>query len=297
VSARPAPLLRALRPAQWMKNLVVLAAPCFGLGDRALAVGVDEFLRAGATMLLFCAAASALYLFNDLRDLAEDRVHPSKRFRPLAAGELSPGLARAAAVILFAVAAAGLFFLPRMAAWAVAGYIALQLAYTLFLKRIALVDVFAVSFGFVLRALAGAEAAAVPISPWLLICTLLLALFLGLCKRRHEKVVVAAPAAATRASLRAYDERLLDQLIAIIAASTLVCYALYTLAPETVAKFGTHRLALTIPFVIFGLFRYLDLVYRQDRGDRPEQMLLGDGPLLGTVAAYAATVLAILLTR
>ena len=175
------------------------------------------------------------------------------------------------------------------------GYLALQVVYTLWIKHIALVDVIVISLGFVLRALAGAVVIHVKISPWLLVCALLLALFLGLCKRRHEKVNLAGQ--GTRASLDGYDERLLDLLITMAGSAALVCYSIYTLWPETVAKFGTPWLGATIPFVVFGIFSYMDLVYRQDKGDRPEQILLTDGPLMADVVLYGLAVLGILLGR
>ena len=178
-----------------------------------------------------------------------------------------------------------------------AGYFLLQILYTFGLKRIALVDIFIIAGGFVLRALAGAVAIKVEISPWLLLCTLLLSLFLALCKRRHELVVVADGGGETRASLRQYSEKVLDQLIAMMGGTTIVCYALYTLSAETVAKFGTAKLGFTIPFVIFGVARYLDNVYRKDLGGRPEQILLTDRILLVDIALYALTVAAIFLCR
>ena len=169
------------------------------------------------------------------------------------------------------------------------------MVYALWLKRIALGDVIVISLGFVLRALAGAVVIHVVISPWLLLCAMLLALFLGLCKRRHEKVNLEG--LGTRVALDGYHEQLLDMLITMMGASTLVCYSIYTLWPDTIAKFGTPWLGATIPFVVFGLFRYMDIVYRQEKGDRPEQILLTDLPLMADVAFYGATVLGILLLR
>jgi 4-hydroxybenzoate polyprenyltransferase len=197
------------------------------------------------------------------------------------------------ALLLFGLA--GAWMIGRELFAVVAGYLALQMVYTYGLKAVVFLDLFIIAAGFVLRALAGAVAIHVTISPWLLLCTLLLALFLALCKRRHEKVVLNDIEGQTRPSLRQYDERLPDQLIAIVGAATVVCYALYTLWPDTVAKFGTHRLGFTIPFVLFGIFRYLDLVYRHEEGGRPEQTLLTDPPLLVNIALYGATVVALLL--
>lgn len=291
--------IAALRVNQWTKNSVVLAALFFGLGDRGQQIQPVAFLTVLPAALLFCLASSSIYLFNDLRDLADDRNHPTKRWRPIAAGRISPSRAAAVSVLLLLASLAGSFAVRLQFGGVVAGYIALQLVYTTLLKRVALVDIVVIATGFVLRALAGAVAMeGLAISPWLLLCTFLLALFLAICKRRHEKILMAdTPSASARASLAAYDRQLLDQLIAIVAAATIVSYAVYTLWPATVEKFGTPLLGLTIPFVIFGMFRYLDLVYRHEKGDRPEKILLTDIPLLLNVALYGVTVLLIFLLR
>ncbi|MCX6995907.1 MAG: decaprenyl-phosphate phosphoribosyltransferase [Kiritimatiellaeota bacterium] len=295
-ASQPFPLLRALRIKQWTKNLIIFAAFIFALGDRQQQVDWRLFGTVFQAMLAFCLISSGVYLINDARDLELDRVHPVKQRRPMAAGELGvpPALVLAAALLVAGLVWSG--WLARDLLWITGGYVVMQLAYSLGLKRVAMVDLFVIAAGFVLRALAGAVAIHVAISHWLLLCAMLLALFLALCKRRHEKVVLGRLSMApTRPSLLQYDERVLDQLIAIVSSATLVCYALYTLWPDTVAKFGTDRLVLTVPFVIFGLFRYLDLVYRHERGDRPEQILLTDLPLLVDLALYGLTVLVLLM--
>jgi 4-hydroxybenzoate polyprenyltransferase len=288
--------LRALRPKQWTKNAVVLAPWLFALGDRSQNMGWHGILAASAAAGLFCMASSSVYLVNDIHDLPLDRAHPTKRFRPIASGDVPVAAAAAMAALLAAGALAGSLFFGLEFLAVIAGYMALQIAYTFALKQVALLDLFVIAAGFVLRALAGDLAVRVTLSPWLLLCALLLALFLALCKRRHERVVLRDAAGATRESLRMYNEQVLDQLIAIIAASTLVSYSLYTLWPDTVAKFGTNRLAFTIPFVIYGLFRYVDLVYREEMGGRPEHILLTDMPTLVNVALYGATVLFVIFT-
>jgi 4-hydroxybenzoate polyprenyltransferase len=250
-----------------------------------------------AAAALFCLVSSAIYLVNDVRDVRQDREHPTKRFRPIAAGELGAPAALAMAAMLLGGGMGTAAWLNRPLFTVLAGYVVVQLFYTFALKRIALVDLFMIAGGFVLRALAGAVAIDADISPWLLLCAMLLALFLALCKRRHEKVVLNDAGGRTRESLAQYDERLLDQLIAMVGAATLVCYALYTLWPDTVQKFGTRLLGLTIPFVIFGLFRYLDLVYRHEKGGHPEVILLTDLPLLADLALYGLTVLVILVAK
>ncbi len=288
-------LVRLLRVKQWTKNAVVFAAFVFALGDRQQDLAAWELWKVCLAALAFSLVASAVYIFNDLRDAPQDRLHPIKKHRPIAAGDASPRLARGLAAALAGAGLGGAWRLDPGFLAVLGAYLVLQTFYTLGLKRIPLVDVVVISLGFVLRALAGAVVIHVRISPWLLLCAMLLALFLGLCKRRHEKVNLAG--LGTRAALDGYDERLLDLLIAMMGAAALVCYSIYTLWPETVAKFGTPWLGATIPFVIFGLFRYMDLVYRQDQGDRPEHILLTDGPLLADVALYGATVLGILLLR
>lgn len=289
--------LLAMRPNQWTKNGVVLAAFFFAFWDQYNAGGaaISELVLAAPAFILFCLASSSIYLMNDIRDAEADSHHPQKRHRPVASGRISKGEAGSLSFLLMACSAAGAFFLSRPYLYAMSAYIAVQVLYTFLLKRIALVDVMVIAGGFVLRAIAGAlvVSGAEP-SPWLLICTFLLALFLGLCKRRHEKLSVAKEETEQRPSLDQYDERLLDQLIAVTSGATIVSYAIYTFWPETVQKFGTHALGFTVPFVIFGIFRYLDLVYRHDKGDRPEKILLTDLPLLASIALYGITVLAIL---
>ncbi|NLB64918.1 MAG: decaprenyl-phosphate phosphoribosyltransferase [Lentisphaerae bacterium] len=285
--------LRVLRVKQWSKNAVVFAAFMFALGDQHQQLSAWELWKVCLAALAFSLVSSAVYIMNDLRDAPQDRLHPVKKNRPIASGAVSAGPAVGVGVIALALGLGGGWRLSTGLAAVLGAYFALQVAYTFVLKRIALVDVIVIAVGFVLRAVAGAVVIAVPISPWLLVCAMLLALFLGLCKRRHEKVNMAGE--DTRRALGAYDERLLDQLISVTAAASLVCYSIYTLWPETVEKFGTPWLGATIPFVVFGLFRYMDLVYRHKKGDRPEEILLFDLPLLCTVVLYGITALGILL--
>jgi 4-hydroxybenzoate polyprenyltransferase len=292
-----ASVFQAMRPKQWTKNIVVLAAFVFALGDRQQNINIADFWTALKAVLLFCAVSSGVYLMNDVRDVELDRSHPTKKLRPLAAGEISTGTAVGMALVLLAAGLGGAAMLSLPLFSVVAGYVVLQIVYTFALKQIALIDLFVIASGFVLRALAGAVVLNVTISPWLLLCALLLALFLALCKRRHERVVLNDAGGETRENLAQYSEQLLDQLIAVVSAATLVSYALYTLWPDTVAKFGTAKLSLTIPFVIFGLFRYLDLVYRHEKGGQPEVILLTDKPLLVDLALYGLTVAAVLLLK
>jgi 4-hydroxybenzoate polyprenyltransferase len=281
-----APLLAALRPAQWTKNAVVLAPLVFA----RQATHAPSALRALGAALAFCALASGGYLLNDVADRERDRHHPLKRLRPVASGELA---ARTALWTGGALAAAGLFLAALLGGGAfacAAGYVVLQVAYSRRLKHLPILDVFAIAAGFVLRVVAGAAAIAVPVSSWLYLCTLLLALFLALEKRRAELGLLTAVAGEHRASLAGYSLPLLDQLVTIVAACTVLAYALYTLAPETVAKFGSDRLKYTVPFVLFGIFRYLFLVARHGQGGEPERVLIRDRHIQLDVAAWLAVV-------
>ena len=243
---------------------------------------------------IFCLLSGAVYLVNDLVDLEQDRLHPVKRHRPLAAGKLSPKVAFVAAVVIVVAGLVGSIVIGQRFAVVAGVYFVTMTAYSFLLKNIVILDVLTVAFGFVLRAIAGAFAIDVAFSSWLLVCTLLIALFLALAKRRHELTLLASQAAEHRRILGEYSPYLLDQMIAVVTASTLVSYALYTLAPETVAKFGSDRLIWTLPFVLYGIFRYLYLVHRKDEGGNPSRVLLTDRPLLVTVALWAATVVTLI---
>ncbi len=293
-------LFAAMRPSQWTKNAVVAAAFFFAWFDRTrpTALTSSDILHVALGVGLFALLSSGIYLLNDIHDLAADRLHPVKRFRPLAAGRVQPWQAGLLSVCCLALALGGASLLAARFALVGSAYVGLQLAYTYLLKRVSFVDVLVIAAGFVLRAIAGAVIFAdVTISPWLLLCTFLLALFLGLCKRRHEKRILLDAGAQHRSSLEHYDKRLLDQLIAIVCATVIVSYSIYTLWPQTVEKFGTAGMGFTIPFVVFGLFRYLDLVYRKEDGGRPERVLLTDVPLVVNLLLYAVTVVVILSTR
>lgn len=281
------PLLRSLRPVQWVKNFVVFAGLIFSRHfDRP-----DDVLRSIGVFGVFCALASAIYLFNDIRDRESDRSHPQKKTRPIASGELSIGMAVATSVVLFALGLTAACLLGLNVFITVSIYVLLNIAYSMGLKRIALLDVMIVALGFVLRAVAGAEVIDVEISPWLVVCTLLLALFLGFGKRRWELVALGGDATSHRAALAGYTTVLLDQLIAVTTASTVVAYALYTLAPETQAKFGTDQLIWTLPFVLFGVFRYLWLIHGAQQGGNPTSALLRDWPIVVTAVVWLGAVL------
>ena len=270
-------LLGAMRPQQWSKNLLVFAAILF-------AAQYDEPAKWGAAVAAFvayCAASSAAYVFNDVFDAEQDRRHPLKRERPVASGLLSGerALAYAALLVLVAVGITAPFGWAALAY--MAAFLALQAAYSVRLKHVVLIDVIAIAGLFVVRAAAGAEIVNVRISPWLIVCTALLALFLALAKRRGELISTRGEG---RVVLDGYSLPLVDQLVSVVAACTIVAYSLYTFN----AREGSAMMA-TIPFVVFGLFRYLLLMHREDLGEEPERVLLTDVPILATVAAWAIT--------
>lgn len=286
-------LFASLRPHQWTKNLLVVPA---ALVFSKHLFEMDAVLQVGLALAVFCALSGAVYLVNDLADLERDRLHPRKRLRPLASGTLPLPTARVAAVLLFAAGLGAALFLGPGFLAASLGYVVLNVAYSFSLKNVVILDVLAVSLGFVLRAVAGALAIDVHFSSWLLVCTILLALFLSLAKRRHELVLLDASAVDHRQILAEYSPYLLDQMIAVVTASCLTVYAFYTLAPETVEKYQTERLALTIPFVIYGIFRYLYLVHRREEGGSPSDILLTDRPLAAAVVLWGIAVVAIVYT-
>jgi 4-hydroxybenzoate polyprenyltransferase len=277
--------LVAMRPRQWSKNLLVFAGLVFAakLGD------VSRWVEALAAFAAYCAISSAAYLVNDVRDREDDRLHPVKRARPIARGELSPRTALGLATALAAVALALVAALGPVSVAFLLAFAALQAGYTLALKHIVLLDVLAIGALFVIRAAAGAAAVDVRISPWLLLCTALLALFLALAKRRGELVLVGAKRAPGRPVLEGYSLELVDQLVAIVASSTVLAYSVYTLTAR-----DSKALLATVPFVIFGVFRYLLLVHRDDVGEEPEQVLLTDVPIILAVAGWIVSAAAIL---
>jgi 4-hydroxybenzoate polyprenyltransferase len=239
--------------------------------------------------LIFCAVSGVVYVFNDVADREQDRLHPIKRLRPIASGELPPGTALTFAAVLGSAALAIAFWLRPAFGVAAAAYLALFVVYTGSLKHIVVLDVMTIAIGFVLRAVAGGLVIDVHISNWLLVCTMLGALFLGLAKRRHEMTLLTEGAGGHRKILEEYDTYLLDQMIGVVAAATMVAYIIYCASPETRAYFGTEWMVLTTPFPIYGLFRYLYLVHRKAGGGNPSDLLLSDRPLLACVLLWGLT--------
>ena len=273
-----------MRPRQWIKNLFVMAPLLFSY-NLFVPVAVGQALGA---YVLFCLVSSSAYLLNDIQDREQDRLHPKKRHRPLVAGELGVGMALGAMVGLLLLALLGGVMLSKTLALVLFGYWFVNLLYSAWLKRQVILDVFAIASGFVLRVVGGV-AIQVEISHWLLLCTTLLALFLGFSKRRYELVLLGEEAAGHRQVLEEYSPYFLDMMIGIVTASTVMSYAFYTVSEETVRKFHTRGLLLTLPFVLYGIFRYLYLVYHKDQGGDPTQSLLADRPMVINLCLWVLT--------
>lgn len=281
-------LIQACRPKQWTKNVLLF----FGLIFALKLTNAALVERAFAGFLVFCLASSAIYLVNDLADVEKDRQHPKKRKRPLAARIITPTQTIALAVVLVVLSLAGSLALGPIFVGLTVTYVALMLVYSFQLKHIVLIDVFVLAAGFVIRAAAGAVAVHVPISPWLYLCTVLASLFLGLAKRRNEIVLLNNGAGSHRRILEEYSVPLLDQLIVIVTSSTVMAYSLYTFSAENLP--ADHSMMLTIPFVLYGLFRYLYLVQLKGGGGSPDETLLTDRPLLACAVLWLLTATAIL---
>lgn len=286
----PRTIIRALRMYQWTKNLLVLAALVFAeqLGEPG------QVRLALLAFAAFCLASSATYLFNDLLDIEKDRAHPRKRDRPIASGALPVPHAIALMVLLIAGAVTIAAFIRPAFLAALLVYLALTVSYTLALKHLLLIDVMTVALGFVVRAMAGAIALGVVFTNWLVVCTLFLALFLGLSKRRHEILLLESDAGSHRKVLHHYSTQYLDGLILVVAGGALITYTIYTCSPEVIARIGSDRLYYTLPFVVYGLFRYLFLVHHKTGGGDPSETLLKDVPLGVTVALWGLACVAII---
>jgi len=276
----------SLRPKQWTKNLFLFAGILFSqnIFDFSL------LLKVIFAFFIFCLLSGSAYILNDLTDLDQDRRHPVKSHRPLASGKLKVPHAILALMVFILSSLVMSYYLSLSFFLVAFTYLLLQSVYSFSLKRIVILDVFAVACGFVLRVVAGAVAIDVEISSWLLICTILLALFLGLSKRRYELVMIGEGAQNHRKVLAEYSPYLLDQMISVVTASTVVAYSLYTMSEETIGKFGTKNLIFTVPFVLYGIFRYLYLIHQKEAGGNPEDILITDKPLLIDIFLWVITV-------
>ena len=281
-------LLKTMRPKQWPKNVFIFTALVF---VEQLFTPVP-LLKTIAAFTLFCLMSSTVYLINDVADIEKDRQHPTKRLRPLASGQLKPSVAIAAAVLIPLVTLPLSFLLAPYFGLIALAYLLTMIFYSFVLKNMVILDVLTVAAGFVLRAVAGAVVISVPISPWLYVCTTLLALFIGISRRRHELVLLAENANEHRASLNEYSLPLLDQMIAVVTSATIIAYSLYTFSAPNLPP--NHAMMLTIPFVLYGLFRYLYLIHVENKGGTPEEIFLSDLPMMMALGLWALAVIAIL---
>jgi 4-hydroxybenzoate polyprenyltransferase len=281
-------LIESVRPKQWSKNLLVFAGLVFTYN----LLNPEMLGRVVAAFVVFCALSSAGYLWNDLRDVEADRLHPVKRRRPIASGRVPPWLASIIAVALAVAGLAASFALGGAFGLVTSLYLLLTVCYSIWLKHLVLIDVFGIAAGFVLRAVGGAVVIGVPVSPWLYVCTVLGSLFLALGKRRNELELLEAGAGGHRKNLDQYSLELVDQLILIVASVTIMAYSLYTFTAENLPR--DHSMMLTIPLVVYGLFRYLYLVRVRRQGGAPEDLFLTDPGLLGTAVAWAALAIGVL---
>jgi 4-hydroxybenzoate polyprenyltransferase len=285
-SSTAAALLRAMRPKHWIKNVFVFAALVFAHQLPEVA----SLALVTAAFAVFCLLSSSVYLLNDIADRNADRLHPAKKDRPVASGALSTTAAGAASLILAVVAMASAIAISQQLAAIACTYLLANLAYSVALKKVVILDVMIVATGFLLRAWAGSVVIEVEMSHWLVLCTGLIALFLGFIKRRQE-IATLERAAEQRPILKEYSLPFLDQMIAVVTASTVLAYTLYAFSPEVAEKLGTRWMGLTIPFVLFGIFRYLYLVHQHGEGDNPTALLLSDSQLMVNVLLWGATVL------
>ncbi len=278
-------LIVTMRPIQWSKNGFVFAAILF---DRQL-TQAEPLARVVTAFILLCLAASTIYLINDLVDIERDRLHPRKRHRPLPSGQLPVGWAVAAAAVMPVIALAASLLLTWKLTAVLLAYLALHIAYSFFLKNIVLLDVFAIAGGFVLRVVAGIVVIDVThFSPWLYLCAGLLALFLAIGKRRQELILLAEDAENVRAAYRDYNMPLLDDMLRMVTTGSVLTYMLYTVEATTIRVNG-YSMMLTIPFVVYGIFRYLYLIHVRGQGSAPDELLFEDMPLLLAVVLWVGT--------
>ena len=277
--------VKLFRPKQWIKNLFVFAAIAFSNNI----LNVEYFKQTVYAFLCFCLISSCVYIFNDLVDVEKDRQHPKKKFRPIASGVISK---KEALLVLFLAAIGGIttsFLIEKLFGIIVLGYLINNVIYSFKLKHLVILDVMSIAFGFLLRVIAGAAVIHVDVSPWLLLCTLLLSLFLGFSKRRNELVVLVGNADKHRKILDEYSLEFIDHMLAIVTASTVMAYSLYTFSERE-----NKYMMLTIPFVLYGIFRYQYIVYKKSEGGSPEEILLTDLPLLINVVLWVMSCISII---
>jgi 4-hydroxybenzoate polyprenyltransferase len=278
-----------LRPQQWVKNFVLFAGLVFSQNLS----NSDMVLKTIFGFALFCLLSSSVYILNDILDIESDRKHPLKSNRPIARGDIKISTAVVLFFILALVSLGLSYSLSPSFALTALVYFVMNILYSIYLKHVVIIDVMCIALGFVLRAVAGAVVIGVEISAWLIVCTTLLALFLGFGKRRHELMLLENQATDHRKSLSEYSQYFLDQMISVVTASTVIAYAFYTLSPDVESKLGTKHMDLTIPFVLYGVFRYLYLIHQKEGGGSPTQMFLNDKPILANIILWLISVVLI----
>lgn len=278
-------MVEQMRVKQWTKNLLLFAAAIFSIDT----ISTMNFIQVVAAFLMFCFVSSSVYILNDYMDREADRNHPTKRFRPMASGALNPSLAITVGIVLFVSSVATAFVLDVAFGGVLVFYFVLNVAYTFKLKHIVLFDIMTIAFGFVLRAIAGGLVIEEKLTPWFLLCIMLISLFLAISKRRHEVQITESDPSSHRKVLDHYSSDLLNQMNSIVTTATIICYSLFTFT-------SGHSLNLmwTIPLVIYGIFRYLYLIHLKGSGGSPEKILFEDKPILMTVALYGLMTTAIL---
>ena len=288
-------MIEIMRPRQWVKNTVVGIGVFFALMDSKQNLDVSHAVVSTViTFVLFCMISSAVYVMNDLHDVNSDRVHPKKRNRPLAAGRLTPFLAGVECLVLLSLSVGLSWAFNRNVAICACAYFVMQVVYTHLLKNMVLMDVMILTIGFMIRVYSGTIPVSIKVSSWMLVCAFMAILFVALCKRRAEKHTLGDKAEKHRKVLKHYSVSFLDQVISATGAATIVCYSIYTLAPETVNKFGTERMMATIPFVVFGIYRYMYLTMCKNDGGSPEKIFTKDIPMILNVGLYIGACVLIL---
>ncbi|OHB39753.1 MAG: phosphoribose diphosphate--decaprenyl-phosphate phosphoribosyltransferase [Planctomycetes bacterium RIFCSPLOWO2_12_FULL_39_13] len=272
----------SMRPEQWIKNFFVFTALLFSKNLLNLSKDIDALVG----FIIFCMITGCSYIINDLVDLEKDKLHPTKSQRPIASGRLNKTTAIKITTIICLVSLSFAFYINSFFGIIVLTYFLLNIGYSIYLKNIVIIDVVTIASGFVLRVLGGAVIISVTSSQWLVLCTILLSLFLGFSKRRHELILLEDNATGHRKVLEHYSPYFLDQMISVVTASTLICYALYTMSKDTIEKLGTSKLIYTIPFVLYGIFRYLYLVHQKEKGGSPTEVVFTDKPMIINISLW-----------
>lgn len=272
----------SMRPEQWIKNFFVFTALLFSKNLFNLSKDIDALVG----FIIFCMITGCAYMINDLVDLEKDKLHPTKSQRPIASGRLNKTTAIKITTIICLVSLSFAFYINSFFGIIVLTYFLLNIGYSIYFKNIVIIDVVTIASGFVLRVLGGAVIISVTSSQWLILCTILLSLFLGFSKRRHELVLLEDNATGHRKVLEHYSPYFLDQMISVVTASTVICYALYTMSKDTIEKLGTSKLIYTIPFVLYGIFRYLYLVHQKEKGGSPTEIVFTDKPMIVNIILW-----------